>query len=149
VLSVSCKIQGGNDEVLQVRAGGSRQPPSHKTLDDNHHFMEMGGNKIFKFAVLTIADVVEASVKPYGYDDLGVIIPHQMNQRIMEAAAERIGISPALFFSNISKYGNTAAASIPIALDEAIREQRCVEGKLVCMVAFGGGLSWGHALLRW
>ena len=149
VLSTSMKVQGGNDEVLQVAAGGSRIPPTKDSVASNLHFMQMGGNKIFKFAVRTLAELVETSCQPYGYEQLGIIIPHQVNLRIMEAAMERLQLEQRLAFSNIHKYGNTAAASVPIALDEAIQAGACIPGKLVCMVAFGGGLSWGHTLLRW
>jgi 3-oxoacyl-[acyl-carrier-protein] synthase-3 len=109
----------------------------------------MGGVKVFRFAVKVFADLVETSLKPYGYDQLGLVVPHQVNQRIIEAAAERVGLPADRFYSNIAKYGNTSAASVPIALAEACQHGRLVKGKIVCMVAFGAGMAWGHALLRW
>ena len=109
----------------------------------------MGGSKVFRFAVKTFADLVETSLAPYPRDELGVIVPHQVNQRIIESAMDRVGLPHDLIFSNIHKYGNTSAASVPIALCEAEEAGRCIKGKLVCIVAFGAGMAWGHMLLRW
>ncbi len=145
----SISMQGGNDDVLSVPGGGSRRPPSHETIDQRLHYMKMGGTKVFRFAVKTFADLVETSMRRFGYDELSVVVPHQVNQRIIEAAAERTGLPPERFFSNIAKYGNTSAASVPIALSEARDEGRLTKGKIVCIVAFGAGLAWGHVLLRW
>ena len=89
------------------------------------------------------------SLAPYGMEQLGRIVPHQVNQRIVEAVVERLDMPPELVFSNIHKYGNTAAASVPMAFDEAYREEQLPKGKLICSVAFGAGLSWGHFLVRW
>jgi 3-oxoacyl-[acyl-carrier-protein] synthase-3 len=148
-LSTSIHMEGGHDEDLRVVAGGSRLPASLDTIEQRLHFIKMGGNRIFKFAVKTFAELVETAVAPHGYEQLGVIVPHQVNQRIIESAVDRLAIPRELIFANIHKYGNTAAASVPLALDEAVKEGRCRKGFLVCMVAFGGGLTWGHTLLRW
>ena len=104
-----------------------------------------------RFAVRTFADLVHRSVADYGgFDELGIVVPHQMNIRIIEAAAERLELSIDLFYSNLEKYGNTSAASVPIAMREARDEGRfeAVKGKLACMCAFGSGLGFGHFLLR-
>jgi 3-oxoacyl-[acyl-carrier-protein] synthase-3 len=148
-LGGSIRMEGGQEDILCVPAGGSRMPTSHATIDRGMHYMKMGGVKVFRFAVKVFADLVADAMKPYGYDQLGLVIPHQVNQRIFEAAAERAGIDVNRFFSNIAKYGNTSAASVPIALAEAVEENRLPKGKIVCMVAFGAGMAWGHALLRW
>jgi len=148
-LNGSIGMDGGQEEVLCVPAGGSRVPTTHATIDQRLHYMKMGGVKVFRFAVKVFADLVEESMRPYGYDQLGLVIPHQVNQRIIEAAAERVGLPAERFFSNIAKYGNTSAASVPIALAEAVEGGRLEKGKIVCMVAFGAGMAWGHALLRW
>jgi 3-oxoacyl-[acyl-carrier-protein] synthase-3 len=148
-LGGSIQMEGGNEDILCVPGGGSRRPASRETIEQRLHYMKMGGTRVFRFAVKAFADLVEASMKPYGYDQLGVVVPHQVNQRIIEAAAERIGLPIERFFTNIAHYGNTSAASVPIALQEAVAGGHTPPGKIVCMVAFGAGLAWGHALLRW
>ncbi len=148
-LGGSMGMEGGQEDVLSVPAGGSRHPVSQATLDQHLHFMKMGGTKVFRFAVKVFAELVEESLKPYGYEQLGLVVPHQVNQRIIEAAAERTGLPASLFFTNIERYGNTSAASVPIALSEARDEGRMQTGKIVCLVAFGAGMAWGHVLLRW
>jgi 3-oxoacyl-[acyl-carrier-protein] synthase-3 len=142
-------MEGGQPDVLCVPAGGSRHPASLETVNNRMHFMKMGGTKVFRFAVKVFAEMVEESMRPYGYDQLGIVIPHQVNQRIIEAAADRIGLPHSYFFSNIARYGNTSAASVPIALAEAFEEGHLEKGKIICLVAFGAGMAWGHALLRW
>ncbi len=149
ILSGSIKMQGGNLDMLAVPGGGSRVPASHDSIDRRLHYMKMGGTKVFRFAVSTFADVVERAMEPYGYEQLGLVVPHQVNQRIIEAAADRLDLPHALFFSNIAKYGNTSAASVPIALTEARDEGRLEPGKIICVCAFGAGLAWGHFLMRW
>jgi len=149
VLSTSIYTEGGKDDVLCVPAGGSRLPATAETIATGQHFMMMGGNKVYRFAVSTFARLVQDSMKPYGWDQLGRIVPHQVNQRIVEAAMERLDLPIETCYSNIRKYGNTAAASVPVAFDEAYRDDALPKGKIVCCVAFGAGLSWGHYLLRW
>jgi 3-oxoacyl-[acyl-carrier-protein] synthase-3 len=148
-LSSSIRTEGGKDDILMVPAGGSRLPASAETLAKRLHYMVMGGNKVYRFAVSTFAALVEESLAPYGREQLGRIVPHQVNQRIVEAAAERLDMPMDLMFSNIHRYGNTAAASVPMAFDEAYREDKLPKGKLVVCAAFGAGLSWGHFLVRW
>lgn len=148
-LGGSIRMEGNNHDVLSVPGGGSRLGSSHATIDAGAHFMKMGGTKVFRFAVRTFAELVEEAMRPYGYEQLGLVVPHQVNQRIIEAAAERLGLDINLFYSNIEDYGNTSSASVPIALDEACERGRLQPGKIVCMVAFGAGLTWGHVLLRW
>jgi 3-oxoacyl-[acyl-carrier-protein] synthase-3 len=92
---------------------------------------------------------VQKVMDSHGRDEIGVIVPHQVNQRIIEAAMEQVGLSMDLVFSNIARYGNTSAASVPIALSEAYESGRLKKGKLVLMPAFGAGMAWGHVLLRW
>jgi len=131
--------------------GGSRMPASHDSVDQGAHFLQMDGRRTFKFAVRTFADLVKRSVAEYGgYSELGIVVPHQMNQRIIESAAERLGLPIDLFFSNVANFGNTSAASIPIAMQDARQSGRfaAVQGKLACMCAFGSGLSFGYFVLR-
>lgn len=148
-LGGSIRVEGNNHDVLSVPGGGSRLGTTHATVAGGQHFMKMGGTKVFRFAVRTFAELVEESLRPHGYEQLGLVVPHQVNQRIIEAAAERLGLDIDLFYSNIAEYGNTSSASVPIALTEARDRGRLESGKIICLVAFGAGLTWGHALLRW
>lgn len=148
-LGGSIRMEGGNEDVLSVPGGGSRRPASHETVEQRMHYMKMGGTKVFRFAVRTFHELVSTSLEPYGYDQLGLVVPHQVNQRIIEAAAERLELPMDKFFVNIDRYGNTSAASVPIALREARDQEKLESGKIICMVAFGAGLTWGHILVRW
>ncbi|MCB9878502.1 MAG: ketoacyl-ACP synthase III [Planctomycetes bacterium] len=148
-LGGSMSMEGGAEDVLANPGGGSRFPASLETIEKRLHFMKMGGTKVFRFAVRVFADLVRRVVEQYGREQIGVIIPHQVNQRIIEAAMEQVGLPMDLVFSNIDRYGNTSAASVPIALREAYDAGRLQKGKLVVMPAFGAGMAWGHLLLRW
>lgn len=141
----------GDVEVLSIPAGGSRSPTSAATVAARDHYIKMKGRETFKFAVKTFSQLIEetcadAGIKP---EELKVIVPHQVNQRILEAACERSQLDIARCVINIDKVGNTSAASVAIALDEAVTKGRIVRGDLVLMVAFGAGLSWASALVRW
>jgi 3-oxoacyl-[acyl-carrier-protein] synthase-3 len=148
-LGGSISMEGGAENVLAQPGGGSRHPATAATVDQRMHFMKMGGTKVFRFAVRVFAELVHNVVEKYGRDQIGVIVPHQVNQRIIEAAMEQCGLPMDLVFSNIDRYGNTSAASVPIALREAFDAGRLQSGKLVVMPAFGAGMAWGHLLLRW
>jgi 3-oxoacyl-[acyl-carrier-protein] synthase-3 len=148
-LEGSMNMEGGSEEILAVPGGGSRFPPSHDTVDQRLHFMKMGGTRVFRFAVRVFAELVGATVDHYGRDQIGVIIPHQVNQRIIEAAMEQVGLPMDLVYSNIDRLGNTSAASVPIALSEAVAAGRLQRGKIAVLPAFGAGMSWGHLVLRW
>ncbi|GDY03218.1 3-oxoacyl-ACP synthase III [Planctomycetota bacterium] len=148
-LGGSMGMEGGTEDVISMPGGGSRHPASLGSIDQRLHFMKMGGTKVYRFAVRVFADLVQGVVEKYGRDDIGVIIPHQVNQRIIEAAMAQLDLPMDLVFSNIDHYGNTSAASVPIALREAYDQGRLKKGKLVVMPAFGAGLAWGHLLLRW
>jgi 3-oxoacyl-[acyl-carrier-protein] synthase-3 len=148
-LSGSVCMEGADGDILCVPAGGSRMPTSHDTVEERLHYIHMGGKKIYRFAVKALADLVDQSIAPYGREQLGLVVPHQVNQRIIESAAERLGLGLDKFFINIDRLGNTSAASVPIALAEAAEAGLLEKGKLVCMPAFGAGLTWGHVLVRW
>ena len=148
-LGGSIAMEGGSEGVLAQPGGGSRHPASAETVEQRLHYMKMGGTKVFKFAVRVFAELVQKVVDSHGRDQIGVIVPHQVNQRIIEAAMEQVGLSMDLVFSNIARYGNTSAASVPIALSEAYESGRLEKGKLVLLPAFGAGMAWGHFLLRW
>ena len=148
-LGGSISMEGGAEDVLAQPGGGSRHPASPDTIEKRLHYMKMGGTKVFRFAVRVFAGLVRDVVEKYGKDEIGVIIPHQVNQRIIESAMDQIGLPMDMVFCNINQYGNTSAASVPIALREAYDAGRLEKGKLVVMPAFGAGMAWGHTLLRW
>jgi len=142
---------GRGAEIMIMPAGGSRRPPSHETVDNREHYMAVRGRETYKFAVEKMADLVAESLKAAGLApaDLRWIIPHQVNTRILEGAAKRLGIPMEDMYVNIDRVGNTSAASVPIALDEANRKGLLKCGDLVALVAFGGGLTWSSMILRW
>ncbi|MCA8954610.1 MAG: ketoacyl-ACP synthase III [Planctomycetes bacterium] len=138
-------------DLIQQPGGGSRHPATAETVAANLHFMKLEGRKVFKFAVNAICESVDQILRRNGLtlDDLDLLIPHQANLRIIEAATERLGLDPSRVAVNIERYGNTSSASIPLVLDELARAGRLQRGQLVCLAAFGAGLSWGTTLLRW
>jgi len=136
---------------LYIPAGGTAKPASCDTVKAREHFIKMRGNELFKVAVRSLEDVSlrvleKADVRP-GQIDL--FIPHQANQRITDAVRERLGVSRERVYSNISRIGNTSSASIPICLDECVRDGRIKKGDLILMAAFGAGVTWGAVLMRW
>jgi 3-oxoacyl-[acyl-carrier-protein] synthase-3 len=142
---------GSAGELLYLPAGGSRNPPTHKTVDKKLHYLKMHGNELFKLAVKCLVGAAEhviqkAKVKP---QDIDLLVFHQANVRIMRASAMRIGVPMDKVYINVDRYGNTSSATIPIALDEALREGKIKKGDLILLDAFGGGLTWGACLLRW
>lgn len=149
-LAGSTKARPDRTAIMQP-GGGSRHPASHESVESRLHYLKMDGRRTFKSAVRTFAEMLEQSVAEYGgLSELGMVVPHQMNQRIMEAVADRLDISIDLFYTNVVKYGNTSAASVPIAMREAIDDGRfeSLKGQLVCLCAFGAGLGYGHILVR-
>jgi 3-oxoacyl-[acyl-carrier-protein] synthase-3 len=126
-------------------------PATEETVRNRLHFIKMKGNEVFKNAVRAMGSVAEdalakACVKA---ENLQLLIPHQANLRIIEATAKRLGVPMEKVFVNVHKYGNTSAASIPMALDEARKQGRVKEGDLIELVAFGAGFTWGAAVIRW
>ncbi len=142
---------GRGAEIMITPAGGSRKPPSHETVDNKEHYMVVRGRETYKFAVQKMADLVADGLEKVGLtsDQLRWIIPHQVNTRILEAAVKRLGIPLDDIYINIDHVGNTSAASVPIALDEANRRGLLERGDNIALVAFGGGLSWASMMLRW
>jgi 3-oxoacyl-[acyl-carrier-protein] synthase-3 len=151
IVSSFMASDGSMGDLLQLPAGGSRMPASEETIRNGMHYVKMQGNKLFKAAVKAMASAATATLEDAGYtsDDLDLLVPHQANQRIITATARRIGVPDEKVFSNVEFYGNTSAASIPLALAQAKREGRLKEGMLVALVSFGGGLTWASVLLRW
>jgi 3-oxoacyl-[acyl-carrier-protein] synthase-3 len=151
LLAVEMHSDGGLGEVLEVPAGISLNPASARTVQAREHFIRMQGKKLFPFAVRSMEDSLRASLDRAGLTvaDLDLFIPHQANQRILDAVRERLGMSPEKMVANIERYGNTSSASIPITLDEAVRSGRLVPGDVVGFAAFGGGATWGASVMRW
>lgn len=144
-------IDGSRADLIMVPAGGSAKPASQETLDRREHFLGLDGRQVFRFAVSKMCEMVTtiAERNEVAVADIDLLIPHQANRRIIDAAAAKLGIPVDRVLVNVERFGNTSSASIPLALDEAVRSGRLRPGDLVCTVAFGGGLSWGASLLQW
>ncbi len=151
LLSNSFSSSGEGYEVMHTMAGGAETPLTHELLDANEHKLVIKGREVYKFAVNKMVELVRKEMEANPDLELGAVIPHQVNMRILESAREKLGLSSDQIFVNIDRYGNTSAASVPLALDEAVRSgfMDGMEGKLVVMCAFGAGLTWGSLGFRW
>ena len=151
ILDFHLAAEGELGQTLLIPAGGSRMPLCQDVLDNRLQYLKMDGKPVFKWAVRVIPEAVRGALGRTGLtlEDIDLIIPHQANMRIIDAAIETLGISPEKVFVNVDRYGNTSAASIPIALHEAVEQKRIKRGSNVLMVGFGAGLTWGSSLLRW
>ncbi len=151
ILSTHIHSDGSLWDLIYVPGGGSRFPPSPLTIKKRLNFMKMKGNETFKVAVRTLE---EAAMEALKYNDLSpsdidLYIPHQANYRIIQAVAQRLNIPLEKVLINLDRYGNTSAASIPVALDEANRTGRVKAQDILLLEAFGGGLTWGSVVIRW
>ncbi len=151
VLASALHTDGSMADFITMPGGGSLHPPTVQTLQERLHFVKMRGNETFKIAVRSLEEVSREVLEAAGLrsTDVDWFIPHQANGRIIDAVGERLGIGPERCFVNIDRYGNTSAASIPIALDEAVRSGRVRRGHVVLMAAFGAGLTWAASVVRW
>jgi len=151
ILASKIKSDGRYEEQLFSPGGGTRRRPSAETLAAGDHFFKMRGNELFKVAVRSMAEISREVLEMAGKksDEIDLFIPHQANQRITEAVADRLNVDLSKVYSNIAVHGNTSSASIPIALDECVEAGRIKEGDLVLMASFGGGVTWGAVLMRW
>lgn len=151
LLAFNLGADGTGGDLLQVPAGGSRIPATHDSVSRRLHYARMKGNEIFKLAVRAMVRSVDQSLDDAGISrqDIDWMVPHQANLRIIEAAASRLGIAREQVVINIDRYGNTAAASIPIALAEAVEQGKIRDGHVVALAGFGAGLTWGSAIIRW
>jgi 3-oxoacyl-[acyl-carrier-protein] synthase III len=151
VLTSVLRSAGQYWNLLAVRSTGIRSTIDSEVRRDPSDSIQMKGPELFKIAVKSIADVTKQAAEKAGVDiaEVDLVVPHQANMRILSAVAERLGISQEKVFTNIDRYGNTSAASVPIALDEALEQGRIHDNDLVMLNACGGGLTWGANLLRW
>jgi 3-oxoacyl-[acyl-carrier-protein] synthase-3 len=151
VLATRLGADGSGGDLLHLPAGGSKEPASHRTVSERRHYLQMRGREVFRFAVRAMPTAVrealdQANLTPL---DLDLLIPHQANQRILEAAARALGLPLDAVYTNLDRYGNTSAASIPIALCEAADEGLIQRDDVVVCVGFGAGLTWGATAVRW
>jgi len=151
VLSTILGADGSGGDLLQLPGGGSRHPTSVETLAAGMHYARMDGNAVFRFATRIMGEVAAQAAGQAGLslEQISLLIPHQANIRIIETAAKRLKLPPERVFTNLDRYGNTSAASIPIALCEAVESGRVQPGDHLILVAFGAGLTWAAATVRW
>jgi 3-oxoacyl-[acyl-carrier-protein] synthase-3 len=151
IISTHLHSDGSYANLLYQPGGGTAVPPTYESIDKRLHYLKMDGNKLFKIAVQSLEDTVLETLECNNIknSEIDLLIPHQANLRIIQAMAKRLNLPEEKVFVNIHKYGNTSSASVPIALDEANRGGRIKEGNLLLFSAFGAGLTWGAALVRW
>ena len=151
ILNSKIGSDGSKGELLTLPAGGSLNPVSFDTVKNRLHYIKMDGNEVFKFATKIMTSSAKEIIKQSNLciEDIDLVIPHQANIRIIEAATKRLKIDKNKVFINLDKYGNMSAASIPVALDEAVKSLLIKKNNNIVLVAFGGGLTWGAMTIRW
>jgi len=151
ILDFEHEIDGGGGPALCMPAGGSRNPSSHETIDERLHYVKQDGATVFKFAVRKTEEISRRVLDRNGLgpDDLDLFVSHQANRRIIMSASEKLGIDPAKVIINIERFGNTTAATIPLALNDAVCSGKLKKGDLVLLASVGAGFTVGAVLLRW
>lgn len=151
ILGISIGAEGEDEMILKVPAGGSKTPNTEETIEKRENFLKMNGKEVFKFAVKVLPKVTLDALEEakLSVNDLNMIFPHQANLRIIEAAAKRIDFPLEKFYVNLNKYGNTSAASIGIALGEALERGLIKKGDNIALTGFGGGLTYGSVVMKW
>jgi 3-oxoacyl-[acyl-carrier-protein] synthase-3 len=151
VLTAQLMADGTQLDVVGIRAGGSAEPASADTLAGRRHYFHMNGSRVWDFAVHALPGVIKEALSQahLGVDDVDLLIPHQANSRLIEAVGTAIGIGQDKIALTVDRYGNTAAASVPITLDEAIAAGRVKRGDIVVLASVGGGMTAGAVVLRW
>jgi 3-oxoacyl-[acyl-carrier-protein] synthase-3 len=151
LLAACLGSDGAGGDLLKIPAGGSRLPASALTVEKKLHYIHMNGREVFRFAVRILSEAASEVIRAAGLkqDQIDLFIPHQANIRIIKAAVKRLELPMDRVVVNVDRYGNTSSASVPLALDEAARSGRLADGDRVVMVAFGAGLSWAAAAVRW
>ena len=150
VLFSKIYANGEHSELLHVLGGGSKHPTSSETVVAREHYIRVSGKPVFKFATKVFVQMIEETMAACGldFDDVALLIPHQVNERIIDAAMRKLGWPVEKCFINVDRYGNTSSASVPIALDEARRQGRLHPGETAILLAFGAGLTWGVTVVR-
>ena len=151
IIDADLYSDGQYAELLYMPGGGARHPATHETVDARLHYAKMKGSEVFKVAVRMFVDCAETILTRHNLKpaDIDLFIPHQANLRIIEAAAKRVGLPMEKVFVNVDRYGNTGAASVYVALEEAVAAGRVKKGDTILLAAFGGGFAWGAALMQW
>jgi 3-oxoacyl-[acyl-carrier-protein] synthase-3 len=151
ILDFLLHSDGSGAEYLHMKAGGSKYPATLETVANDWHYIYQDGKTVFKLAVQKMADVAEEVLTRNSYTgkDVKLLVPHQANLRIIDAAARRLGLEPEKVLINIDRYGNTTAATIPLALSEAYQQGRVAKDDLIVLSTFGAGFTWASALIRW
>jgi 3-oxoacyl-[acyl-carrier-protein] synthase-3 len=151
VLSAVMRSDGSGGDLLSLPAGGSYLPASFETVEQGQHYIQMNGREVFRFAsrVMVQATQEALEIAELGVEDIQMVIPHQANRRIIDAAVRGLGIAPERCYINLERYGNTSTASIPIATCEAVAQGQLKPGDKVVFVGFGAGLTWGAAVATW
>jgi 3-oxoacyl-[acyl-carrier-protein] synthase-3 len=151
ILDFEHEIDGSGGDALYMPAGGSLRPPSHETVDQRMHYVKQDGRAVFKFAVRKTEEIARRILTRNGLTpaDLDLFVSHQANRRIIESAAEKLGLGPDKMIINIDRFGNTTAATIPLALNDAVCSGRLKKGDLVLLASVGAGFTCGAVLLRW
>ncbi len=151
LLTACMGSDGSKADLLSMPGGGSRCPATPESVLAGHHYLRMEGKETFKSAVNAMYTAAQEALRRCEIDisQIKCVIPHQANRRIIDAVGERLGVTPEQVFVNLEKYGNTSAASVAIALDEAVTTGRIHRGDLVLLVVFGAGLTWGAAVIEW
>lgn len=150
VLSVHLGADGTYTNLLNMPAGGTAMPTTHETVENKLHYIKMSGKEVFKIAVVKMAEAARKALELSGKkdEDIALYIPHQANLRIIEAVGKKLGVAKEKIYVNVHKYGNMSAATTIIALDEAISSGAAKKGDIITVMAFGGGLTWGAAVLK-
>ena len=151
LLTAVMGADGGKSNLIFMPGGGSRRPATMDSVAAKLHYLQMEGRETFKSAVQAMCSAAKEALQRCELDisKIKCVIPHQANRRIIDAVGERLGTTPEQLFINLDRYGNTSAASLVIALDEAVASGKVQRGDLVLLVAFGGGLTWGAAIIEW
>lgn len=151
IMSITIGANGSQWQLLHMPGGGSRIPASEESIKSRAHFLKMAGQEVFKEAVKAIESSSMEAIRLADLtpNDIDLFIPHQANYRILEAVRKRMGLPEEKVFSNLDRYGNTSSASVPIALDEAVRSGRVKKDDKILISVFGAGFTWGAAVINW
>ena len=151
IISSFLGTEGVTDETLRINVGGTLNPVTHEAIDNGDIYLKMNGQEVFKFAVKALPKSTKEALAVAGMkvEDLDMVIPHQANMRIIEAASKRLKVPMDKIYVNLQKYGNTSAASVGLALGEAVQEGKIKKGSMLALTGFGAGLTYGSVIMKW